>query len=181
MLVEVGRYDGLMRTHTWVLFLLPFLACASNKANVTGEPATPSASASGNAGGAPSAATSASTAAVASAAPSTTAAPTATEAPDPCAPASAVFEVKIRPQVKQCFFDAMAKNPALSGNVHVTLHVDASGKLKTMNFGEEKELGKDAVACMTKVILAGGFEGKACAGKGLTLAMAFGAAARDPH
>jgi len=109
------------------------------------------------------------------------AAPTATEAPDPCAGTSASFETKVRPQVKQCFFDALGKNPALSGNVHITLHVDPTGKLKTMDFAESKELGKDAVACMTKAIKAGGFDGKDCAGKGLTLAMAFGNAARPQH
>lgn len=167
-----------MRKHTFVLLLLPFLACASNKTAVTGDPATPSSSASGSTD-APTA--SASVATVTSAVPTVSAAPTATEAPDPCTPTSAAFETKVRPQVKQCFFDALGKNPTLSGNVHVTLHVDPNGKLKTLNFGEDKELGKDAVACMTKVIMAGGFDGKACAGKGLTLAMAFGNAARDPH
>jgi hypothetical protein len=169
-----------MRKHTLVLVLLPFLACASNKAAVTaaGEPsAAPSASAAPE----PSAAASASVAAVASATPSASAAPTATEAPDPCVPVSAAFETKVRPQVKQCFFDALGKNPALSGNVHLTLHVDPTGKVKAINIGEEKELGKDAVACMKKVINAGAFEGKDCAGKGFTLAMAFGNAARTPH
>ena len=170
-----------MRKHTLVLLLLPFLACASNKTAVTGDPATPSSSTSSSAD-VPSTTASASVATAAtSAAPTVSAAPTATEAPDPCTPTSAAFETKVRPQVKQCFFDALGKNPALSGNVHITLHVDPNGKLKTLNFGEDKELGKDAVACMTKVIMAGGFDGKACAGKGLTLAMAFGNAARDPH
>ena len=165
-----------MHKRTLVLVLLPFLACASNKTAVTGtgDPSTPSATAE-----APSASPSApaSVAAVTSA----SAAPTATEAPDPCAAISAGFETKVRPQVKTCFFDALGKNPALSGNVHITLHVDATGKLKTMDFAEEKELGKDAVACMKKAINAGGFEGKDCAGKGLTLAMAFGNAARPQH
>lgn len=170
-----------MPRHTLVLALLPFLACASNKPAVTGDPSTPSATPSASAEAAPTASASASVAAVTSALPTASAAPTATAPADPCAPLSASFEAKVRPQVKQCFFDAMGKNPALSGNVHVTLHLDANGKLKTLSIGEEKELGKDAVACMTKVIKAGSFDGKVCAGQGLTLAMQFGNAARDPH
>ena len=119
--------------------------------------------------------TSASAAPIASAAPSAQAAAVV----DACAEASAPFEAKVRPDVKKCFFDAMAKRPDLDGHIHITLAVDPKGKAGNVLIANDKILGKDTVTCMTNAVKAGAFDGSACAGKSIVMNMAFGNAARN--
>ncbi|CAN5421786.1 hypothetical protein BH09MYX1_BH09MYX1_18560 [soil metagenome] len=139
---------------------------------------TPSAttSASTDAPAGSSTATEATSAAVAQATPSATA---AVPSADPCADLSAPFEAKVRPDVKKCFFDAMAKRPDLDGHVHITVPIDTKGKAGNILVANDKILGKDTVACMTNAVKAGAFDGAACAGKSVVMNMAFGSAARN--
>lgn len=177
------RYSRLMRTRPLLsLFVVTvgawWLACGGS----TKPPTSPDPSASGSASDTPmtsvsAPATSASSAPIASATPS--AVPSATSATgDPCADVSAPFEAKVRPDVKKCFFDAMAKRPDLDGHVHITVAVDTKGKTGNVIIANDKILGKETVTCMTNAVKAGGFDGAACAGKSIVMNMAFGNAAR---
>ncbi len=98
---------------------------------------------------------------------------------DPCADVSAPYEAKVRPDVKKCFFDAMAKRPDLDGHIRITAAVNTSGKIGNVVIQNDKILGKDLVTCMTNAVKAGGFDGPACSGKSIVMNMAFGAAARN--
>lgn len=159
-----------------------WLACGGSTKPPTSPDPTTSASASDapvTSASAPIA--SASTAPIASTTPSAapSAAPSTTSATgDPCADVSAPFEAKVRPDVKKCFFDAMAKRPDLDGHVHITVAIDTKGKAGNVIIANDKILGKDAVTCMTNAVKAGGFDGTACAGKSVVMNMAFGNAAR---
>jgi hypothetical protein len=117
-----------------------------------------------------------------STATSTSTAPAASSAPvvsaDPCADLSAPFEAKVRPDVKKCFFDAMAKRPDLDGHVHITVAIGTNGKAGNILIANDKILGKETVTCMTNAVKAGAFDGVACAGKSVVMNMAFGNAAR---
>ena len=89
------------------------------------------------------------------------------------------FEQKVRPEIKRCFFEAKVKNPALTGKVKIVLNVSAGGKLGAINVVDEKELGKDAVACMTKAVKAAKPDVSTCKDKKVEMVMAFGAAAKN--
>lgn len=111
-------------------------------------------------------------------APSTTA-----EGPDQatmvCGSNAMPFEQKVRPEIKKCFFEAKVKNPALSGKVKVVLNVGPKGTLGAINIVDAKELGKDAVDCMTKAVKAAKPDVSTCKDKKVEMQMAFGAAAKQ--
>lgn len=120
-----------------------------------------------------------------SAAPApTSAAPAAPSAGGPdqatlvCGGAAMPFEQKVRPEIKRCFFEAKVKNPALSGKVKIVLNVGAGGKLGAVNVVDEKELGKEAVRCMTDAVKAAKPDVSQCKDKRVEMVMAFGAAAK---
>jgi hypothetical protein len=95
-----------------------------------------------------------------------------------CGHAAMPFEQKVRPEIKKCFFEAKAKNPALTGKVKVVLNVSPGGKLGAINVVDAKELGKDAVDCMTKAVKAAKPDVSTCKDKKVEMVMAFGAAAK---
>lgn len=157
-------------------------ACGGATKPPTSSDPVPSASTSaGN--DAPATSVSASTTATPSATTAASVPPAASSAPiatgDPCADVSAPFEAKVRPDVKKCFFDAMAKRPDLDGHVHITVAIGTNGKPGNVIIANDKILGKETVTCMTNAVKAGGFDGPACAGKSVVMNMAFGSAARN--
>jgi hypothetical protein len=95
-----------------------------------------------------------------------------------CGSTAMPFEQKVRPEIKKCFFEAKAKNPALSGKVKVVLNVGSKGTLGAINIVDAKELGKDAVDCMTKAVKAAKPDVSTCKDKKVEMQMAFGAAAK---
>jgi hypothetical protein len=108
--------------------------------------------------------------------------PTDTGGPDQatlvCGSNAMPFEQKVRPEIKKCFFEAKSKNPALSGKVKVVLNVGPKGSLGAINIVDAKELGKDAVDCMTKAVKAAKPDVSTCKDKKVEMQMAFGAAAK---
>lgn len=164
-----------------VLALPALLAFACGGGKPADDPSTASsASASASSDAVTSTAPSATESAAPSAVASASAAPSASSAPsDPCADVSAPFEAKVRPEVKKCFFAAMAKKPTLDGHVRVTVAIDTKGKPGNIVITDDKALGPEAVTCMKNAVKAGAFDGAACAGKSVVMNMAFGNAARN--
>ena len=66
----------------------------------------------------------------------------------------------------------------LAGGCRSSLNVSSGGKLGAINVVDEKELGKDAVACMTKAVKAAKPDVSTCKDKKVEMVMAFGAAAK---
>jgi hypothetical protein len=99
-------------------------------------------------------------------------------AQDGCGGTAAPYEMKVRPEVKKCFFEAKKTHPALTGEIHIGLNVDMKGQLQKAVIVEEKDLGKEGVACIQKALKSETLDGSGCKGKSITFAMAFGAAAR---
>lgn len=95
-----------------------------------------------------------------------------------CGSTAMPFEQKVRPEIKKCFFEAKVKNPALSGKVKIVLNVGPKGTLGAINVVDAKELGKDAVDCMTKAVKAAKPDVSTCKDKKVEMQMAFGAAAK---
>lgn len=99
-------------------------------------------------------------------------------ATDGCGGTAAPYEQKVRLEVKKCFFEAKKTHPALTGEIHIGLNVDMKGQLQKAVVVEEKELGKEGVACIQKALKTETLDGSGCKGKSITFGMAFGAAAR---
>ena len=71
---------------------------------------------------------------------------------DGCGGTAAPYELKVRPEVKKCFFEAKKTHPLLTGEVHIGLNVDMQGRLQKAVIQEEKDLGKDGVACVQRAL-----------------------------
>lgn len=99
-------------------------------------------------------------------------------ATDGCGGTAAPYELKVRSEVKRCFFEAKRTHPALTGEIHIGLNIDMKGQLQKAVIIEEKDLGKEGVACIQKALKSDTLDGTGCKGKSLTFGMAFGAAAR---
>lgn len=99
-------------------------------------------------------------------------------ATDGCGGTAMPYELKVRQEVKKCFFEAKKTHPALTGEIHIGLNVDPQGHLMKAVIVEEKELGKDGAACIQKALKSETLDGSGCKSKSITFAMAFGNAAR---
>jgi hypothetical protein len=96
---------------------------------------------------------------------------------DGCGGTASPYEAKVRPEVKKCFYAARTAHPWLTGEIHIGLNVDAQGHLMKAVIIEEKEIGKEGVACVQKALKSETLDGSGCKGKSITFSMAFGAAA----
>jgi hypothetical protein len=178
-----------------VLAAAPFLLAVACGGGAAPEPVAPPAETTAPAGAAPAPSASvAASAEPAAASDAPSAAPSVSSGPPPadptlatgeatdaaCGAAALPYEEKIRPEIKKCFFEvAMKKNPNVDGHVKIVVNIDPQGKVTSQKIVQEKELGKEATACMMKVLKDHKIDAGQCKGKAMSMNMAFGAAARD--
>lgn len=112
-------------------------------------------------------------AASASAAPAPTGPDLSTQGQAECAGIAAPFEERVRAKFNECYQAGKKKNPELAGTIKVTLKVDTKGKV-TKYVPDPSKLDKPVFDCMVKVVKKEPFDGKACAGKDVTVSKTYG-------
>lgn len=137
-------------------------------------PATPeSAAATSDAGATESASTPAASASASAAAPAPSGPDLTTQGQAECAGIAAPFEERVRAKFNECYQAGKKKNPELAGTIKVTLKVDTKGKV-TKYVPDPSKLDKPVFDCMVKVVKKEPFDGKACAGKDVTVSKTYG-------